>query len=363
MSVHFNRPVYAHLFVIVGLQYYLIQNFLQVSLNEAITQVLFLTLAVWFPLSGLLVSNVPAKPMKHWFQALIASIYLTPLLCIVTFSDAISASYVGLTESGFVPEFLYAFWPSEGWVAPVGVVCAYVVFLMASLTLVRFRKVSVVLPLLMVLQLVLLIRFHLPYESTLMFIAGILLVFVYLLQQSWQLVYLDELTGLPGRRAMNESLQGLGRRYTLAMMDVDHFKKFNDTYGHDIGDQVLKMVAARIGEVGGGGKPFRYGGEEFAIVFQGKALGETLVHLEAVRNAIENYQMTIRQPDRPKDNLEGSKKRRPKEDAGSVKQVSVTISIGAAERSQGEKDPNLVLKNADKVLYQAKEAGRNCVCY
>ena len=58
----------------------------------------------------------------------------------------------------------------------------------------------------------------------------------------------------------------MGRHYTLAMIDVDHFKKFNDTYGHDVGDLVLKMVAHQISQVNGGGKAYRYGGEEFTTV-------------------------------------------------------------------------------------------------
>lgn len=362
VSVHFNRPVYAHFMVLVGIQYYLIQNFLQVPLSEPSAQVLYLWLAIWLPLSALLVSVVPAKPIKHWFQALVACVYLAPLLGVIALLDSISVWYSEFLASGAAPDLLFQFWPSDWLVSSVGVVIFYLMCLLIGLTLVRFNKALTLLPLMILLQAVLLMRFHLTFASAVMFLAGMLIVFVYLLQQSWQLVYLDELTGLPGRRAMNETLQGLGRRYTLAMMDVDHFKKFNDTYGHDIGDQVLKMVASRIGEVGGGGKPFRYGGEEFAIVFPGKALGETLVHLETVRTAIENYQMTIRQSDRPEDNVEGKKKRAVKV-AESTKVVSVTISIGAAERVQGEKDPNDVLKNADKVLYQAKEAGRNCVCY
>ena len=174
-------------------------------------------------------------------------------------------------------------------------------------------------------------------------------------------MYLDELTGLAGRRALNETMQGLGRKYTIAMMDVDHFKKFNDTYGHDIGDQVLKMVAARISEVTGGGKPYRYGGEEFTIVFPGKDADQTLAHLEAVRTSIQNYKMTIRKEDRPDDNTQGKKQRKGKSTPDS-EQVSVTISIGVAERTSDEKDPNVVLKNADKALYRAKESGRNCVC-
>jgi len=75
----------------------------------------------------------------------------------------------------------------------------------------------------------------------------------------------------------------MGRRYVIAMLDVDHFKSFNDTYGHDVGDQVLKMVAAKINGVKGGGKPFRYGGEEFTVIFPRRRLAEAIPHLEEVR--------------------------------------------------------------------------------
>jgi diguanylate cyclase (GGDEF)-like protein len=74
--------------------------------------------------------------------------------------------------------------------------------------------------------------------------------------------YIDELTGLQGRRSLNETLYNLGRKYAIAMIDVDHFKKFNDTYGHKTGDQVLKMIAYKLERISGGAKTFRYGGEE-----------------------------------------------------------------------------------------------------
>ena len=95
------------------------------------------------------------------------------------------------------------------------------------------------------------------YLSVFMLLAGMLLVGA-IIHETFNMAFKDDLTGLPGRRALNEQLAKLGRNYTIAMMDVDHFKKFNDTYGHDIGNQVLKMVAAKIRKVTGGGKVFRY---------------------------------------------------------------------------------------------------------
>ena len=79
----------------------------------------------------------------------------------------------------------------------------------------------------------------------------------------------------------------LAAPYSLAVVDIDHFKNFNDTYGHDTGDQVLRMVASKLGEVTGGGKAFRTGGEEFCILFSGKSVAQALPHLEALRKEVE----------------------------------------------------------------------------
>lgn len=192
--------------------------------------------------------------------------------------------------------------------------------------------------------------------------AGAILV-VSMLQESHRLAFNDELTGLPGRRALQEAMAGLGPRYALAMADVDHFKSFNDTHGHDIGDQVLKLVAARLAEVEGGGRAFRYGGEEFTVLFPDLTLDEAMPHLEATRASVEAYRMAVRGEDRPKKKEEGEK-RRADEDEDSVlpdKLLSVTISIGGAEPRGEGVTPAQVLKAADEALYRAKKGGRNRV--
>ncbi|MGH7255958.1 MAG: diguanylate cyclase, partial [Nitrospirales bacterium] len=99
--------------------------------------------------------------------------------------------------------------------------------------------------------------------------SGLVLV-VTLLQTVYRMAYHDDLTGLPGRRALNEDVLKLGNRYAVAMVDIDHFKRVNDQYGHDVGDQVLRMVASRFASVRGVAKAYRWGGEEFALVFPGK---------------------------------------------------------------------------------------------
>lgn len=171
---------------------------------------------------------------------------------------------------------------------------------------------------------------------------------------SYFLAYRDDLTTLPSRRALNQLALSLGRKYTVAMLDIDHFKKFNDTYGHDIGDQVLKLVAARIADVKDGGKAFRYGGEEFTIVFPRKNVEQALYALEMVRQTIADYEVVIRHP------LRTTKQARQKNKNNDVKKVSVTISIGVTYR-ESKQDFSQVLKIADQALYRAKKKGRNNV--
>ena len=185
-----------------------------------------------------------------------------------------------------------------------------------------------------------------------------LILLVAVAHEAYQMAFRDELTGLPGRRALNERLQRLGRSYVIAMSDVDHFKKFNDTHGHDVGDQVLRVVAGQLRKIGGGGKAYRYGGEEFTLVFPGKTLEECLPHLEVIRNAIESYRIQLRdKQQRPPNDKQGRTRR----SGGAAAQVSVTVSMGVAERGLEQRSPEEVLKAADQALYNAKSAGRNCI--
>jgi diguanylate cyclase (GGDEF)-like protein len=173
---------------------------------------------------------------------------------------------------------------------------------------------------------------------------------------AYYLAYRDDLTSLPSRRALNQYALSLGRKYTVAMLDIDHFKKFNDTYGHDIGDQVLKLVASKLAKVKGGGRVFRYGGEEFTVVFSRKELTQSLHELEVLRQSIADYQIVIRQPQRSN---KQSRKKAPKDNNSTV---GVTISIGVAEHQTKQKFEQC-LKMADQALYRAKANGRNNVSH
>jgi diguanylate cyclase (GGDEF)-like protein len=182
--------------------------------------------------------------------------------------------------------------------------------------------------------------------------AGMILL-LGVLEHGYDIAYLDELTGLPSRRAFNEALRLLRGHYAIAMCDVDLFKNLNDTYGHDVGDQVLKMIAGRLSSVRGGGRVFRHGGEEFAIVFRRTTASEALPFVESLRQDVAAADFQFRDS-RQKPGLEDWK-------APSGKVVRVTISIGFADRSDGRPTPETVFKAADEALYRAKASGRNCV--
>ena len=181
-----------------------------------------------------------------------------------------------------------------------------------------------------------------------------------ILIDSYFLAYRDELTGLASRRALYNLVLSLGRKYSVAMLDIDHFKKFNDTYGHDVGDQVLRLVAAKMARVSGGGKVFRYGGEEFTIVFPRKDTQAILDDLEDVRESIADYPIVLREDKRQKNTNQARAKRSKSRNVGK-NTVSVTISIGVAERLGGESFDQ-ALKRADQALYRAKKKGRNQIC-
>lgn len=200
---------------------------------------------------------------------------------------------------------------------------------------------------------------HVPTASvtfSIFTMAAELMVAIAVLQDTFRMAFRDELTGIPSRRALNEQLAALGSRYTIAMLDVDHFKNFNDTYGHDLGDQALRFVAAHVARVGGGGKAFRYGGEEFTVLFPGKAAEDAIPHLEAVREDIESYRMALRGGDRPARTKDAKRQRGGWRGKNAV---SVTVSIGVAERNERYGTPRAVIKAADRALYRAKEKGRN----
>ena len=198
--------------------------------------------------------------------------------------------------------------------------------------------------------------------STLYFGAGMLVLAASQVETSYLLAYHDELTGLPARRAFNQAMLSLTEPFCIAMVDVDFFKRFNDTYGHDVGDQVLRMVAGKLAQVGGGGRAYRYGGEEFAIVFSNRTLDQCGPCLDRVRQEIERATFNVRGPDRSQRRRQERRYTRRGRRAGGGRrreQTGVTVSIGVAESSARLSTSGVVTNAADQALYRAKQNGRN----
>jgi diguanylate cyclase (GGDEF)-like protein len=192
-----------------------------------------------------------------------------------------------------------------------------------------------------------------PISTIYLATAGLVLV-VSVIETSHSMAFRDELTGIPGRRALEEKLLQMGGNFTVAMVDIDFFKKFNDRHGHEVGDQVLRLVASKLTTVSGGGKTFRYGGEEFTIIFPGLNSKAAIPHLEKLRRRVEQTRFLVRGSNRSGKRLEKAKRIR-----GFRRRAKVTISVGVAERNDKYTSPDQVLVAADKSLYRAKKAGRN----
>lgn len=216
------------------------------------------------------------------------------------------------------------------------------------------------------------LRSPLGSEAEVYVATAALILAVSLIETSYVLAYHDELTGIQGRRAFNEALLSLDQVYAIAIVDIDHFKKFNDTYGHDVGDQVLRMVASRLAGVGGGGQAFRSGGEEFAIIFRNVSAKDAFEKLESLRQLIQNSAFRTRGMERRKLSRWGEAERRKsvKRKSGASRgnsrvtdtaELSVTVSVGVAEPGARYRQPEQVIEAADQALYAAKRGGRNRV--
>jgi len=158
----------------------------------------------------------------------------------------------------------------------------------------------------------------------------------------------DALTNLANRKSFDEELdrarseaEKTGEPLTLAVVDIDHFKRFNDTWGHQTGDQVLRYVASVIGRVCAPPRfAARYGGEEFGMIFPNETAAQVMRTLEEVREEVCSRML---------------KRRSTNEDLGAV-----TISAGVAQVHTGENTHGLV-ERADAALYASKRTGRNRV--
>jgi diguanylate cyclase (GGDEF)-like protein len=353
LATAFNRgrALFALLALVVA--YAAQQAWLQQGLDAVSSRAVYAGLTIWVPAFLGLLSVLPERGTFNRHGV----VRLCVLVAIIAFTAWVAAT----GQSGIVDwayrKFLDPAPFSAGRIPQLGaaVIAASVLIATAAALITRSAVAAGLAGAIIAFA----VAAHVPNASVIFSVftmAAELMVAVAVLQDTFRMAFRDELTGIPSRRSLNEQLAGLGNRYTIAMLDVDHFKKFNDTHGHDLGDQVLKMVAAHIARVGGGGKAFRYGGEEFTVLFPGRNVEDAIPHLEAVREDIESYRMALRGASRP------ARTRRAKRQRGGWRgrnAVSVTVSIGVAERNGRFDTPQEVIEAADRALYRAKEKGRN----
>lgn len=335
--------------------YFVIQNRLQTPLQTGTTLLELTILATLLPVSFLAVFLFN----KEGFDSKATLTYVALLLMFIFWSYVTLTYYVVGGFDEWTDSILFIV-PAVSKLPLILVLyCIGIVCFLGILVLKKNKIIHAMTYSAMVLASATFIFFDVQYISSTMFTLTGLLIIVYSTSASHQLAFTDSLTLIPSRRALDLDLKHMGRKFTIAMLDVDHFKKFNDTYGHDTGDDVLRMVAARIMKTQGGAKVYRFGGEEFTIVFKGKHCEECEEYLEATREAIAQYKMTLRDQDsRPDDNKQGKKQRGTA--SSKNKTVSVTASFGVAD-SRSARNPLETIKLADDALYKAKKAGRNCV--
>jgi two-component system cell cycle response regulator len=168
------------------------------------------------------------------------------------------------------------------------------------------------------------------------------------LDQSFELAVTDQLTGLHNRRYMAGQLEALvaragqgGEPVSVLALDIDHFKKINDSFGHDVGDEVLREFAARLAaNVRAIDLAVRQGGEEFLVVMPDTQIDDARRIAERIRLHVSGSPFRV---------------------MAGAQDLSVTISIGVAASLPGESRPEPLLKRADAAMYEAKAAGRNRV--
>ncbi len=185
------------------------------------------------------------------------------------------------------------------------------------------------------------------------FLAACAIMMLGVLLASHDMAFVDPLTRLKNRRALDNALKTLSGNFAIAMLDIDHFKRVNDRFGHDFGDQVLCMVAARVRGLRLC-QTYRYGGEEFCLLFRGRSLVEAKQRCEEIRQEVARRPVVMRAGGRPiRKPLKKSSYRQ------KVPSVKTSVSIGVAHGSKHAGDAESVIAAADKALYRAKKAGRN----
>ncbi len=165
----------------------------------------------------------------------------------------------------------------------------------------------------------------------------------------------DQLTRLLPRNFFEQALHSLRGSFSIAVVDIDHLHTFNARYGRDAGDEALRRIGTLLKHVGRGGTAYRYGGDEFAVIFPKKTVDQVAPRLGRICKKIERKRIAFADKDRPATGLAESESKSGKEKA------YLTVSIGIAQKTIHIIDPQEVVGEADQAAYQAKTQGGNRV--
>ncbi|MDP5252968.1 MULTISPECIES: GGDEF domain-containing protein [unclassified Vibrio] len=335
--------------------YYLIQTRLQIPLNRGTTLLELSILSFLLPVGCFLAYVV--DEMHFTFKQCL--LYLSTLAVMALWGNITLAYFTEAHLEHWTQGVLFSI-DSVSKLPFVLILYSIIMIGISALFVIRYNRIfDIVIYATLLFTSCVFISFDTPYISSVFFTLLASCLVFYLLSSSHELAFIDSLTKIANRQAFNSDAARIGKRYAVAMIDVDHFKQFNDRYGHDVGDQVLQLVASRIEQTLDQGKAYRFGGEEFVVLYRYKEHNKMKENLEAIRQTIESYPLTLRdEHQRPSHSRVGSQQRGQSTKAKSTTQI--TVSIGAA-LSKKHRSLHDTLICADKALYQAKRRGRNQV--
>ena len=360
LSQPFNQGATGLVALLMVVSFYLVQNYVGIADLTDIQRFTFCLLVFALPVNLFVIHFLPEKRLLSRFGINYILLILFQLIWCWLLLEQITNENVSWLWSAYLKPI-----PALS-SSPLLLIIISIILTLISAFIVLFRNSNFdhTIFINLLFSTTALIFFDSPQISAICFSLAATLLLLGIITSSHELAFIDQLTELQGRRALEIEMQHINGLYTIAMLDVDHFKLFNDSYGHRTGDEVLRLVAQIMKQTEGNASVFRYGGEEFVILFKGKNSNQCLPYLNDLRSKIANYDLVIRDHhDRPI--LDKDVKNYGLDD-GEHKTVNITVSIGVADSindktNQHDLDTDDVFKAADKALYRAKNGGRNRV--
>ncbi|MBC7002362.1 GGDEF domain-containing protein [Photobacterium sp. BZF1] len=342
----FNQSRTSLAAILLLFSYHIIQTWLQSPLSVPFTKLAYTFLAVALPLNLIFIQRLPERRLMSRTSVFFLCAVLLQFIGTTFLIDAIASFDLTLVWQQYLISFPLI---SK---LPVAIILLFIAVLTfhAMLIFKRNQPHDHALFISTLFSALTLTFFHYPMISSIAYSVLSLLLLTNLISCSHELAYIDQLTGIPGRRSLDTEIKHLGRTYSIAMIDIDHFKLFNDTYGHNTGDDVLRLVASILAKQSNNAKVYRYGGEEFTIIFKGRKQNDSMRYLEKIRKQVEAYPLKVQDHPKGEHSMDND-----------TVSTNITVSIGVSDNHKMD-NPHSVFKAADQALYRAKSNGRNQVC-